>query len=213
MTVPYDPPADGQTNMVKDLALLEAGIVAARVYSWDGPWVSLGKSQSPDADLLPSCPIPHVERPTGGHAVLHGHDATIGLAIPMQFVRRSIRATYRTATLPIIEALRGCGLNAILAADTEFVRDQRDRPDCFAAISETDIVDEATGLKICGCALRRSREAVLIQASIPNGPPLVDPARVFRDPAPNVGLEWDSRGLAKSLEEALRYNLTYVPTA
>ncbi len=228
--------------MDRDAALLadaEAGKLGARVYSWDGPWVSLGRSQSPERDLLPSNPVPFVKRPTGGQAVLHGHDATIGLAIPMDMVvaanpgeievttevtewanietgklqytlpgatidhRRSIRVVYRTATRPIIEALRACGLDVALAADTEWMKAPHGLPDCFAATSELDIVDRATGSKICGCAMRRKREAVLLQASIPQGEPLVDPSLVFADASRYVGPEWDSTELASALEKKL----------
>lgn len=236
--------------MNRDATLLadaEVGTLGARVYSWDGPWVSLGRSQSPERDLLPTNPVPHVIRPTGGQAVLHGHDITIGLAIPMDIVvaanpdeieittevtewvnietgklrftlpgttidhRRSIRVVYRTATRPILEALRTCGLDVALAADTEWVREAHGLPDCFAATSELDIVDRATGSKICGCAMRRKRDAVLLQASVPKGQPLVDPSQVFADASCYVGPEWDSSGLRDALEAKLRYNFSNVP--
>lgn len=196
--------------MDRDAALLadaEAGKLGARVYSWDGPWVSLGRSQSPERDLLPGNPVPFVKRPTGGQAVLHGHDATVGLAIPMSLVvgeeRPSVRTVYRVATKPILEALQVCGLDVALAADTEWMKAPRGLPDCFAATSEMDIVDRATGIKICGCAMRRKRDAVLLQASIPKGEPLVDPSLVFADASRNVGPNWDSTELASVLEREL----------
>ncbi len=208
--VACDPKADGPTNMAKDALLLsgaEEGRIGARVYFWDGPWVSLGRSQNPERDLLPGNAVPYVARPTGGQAVLHGHDATIGLAIPTGLILgtepKSVKAAYRGATRPILKALNACGLNVALAADTEWIKERRGLPDCFAATSEMDIVDTATGLKICGCAMRRKREAVLLQASIPMGQPLVDPETVFSNASSYVGPDWDPTPLADELASAL----------
>src|SRR5579862_8679410 len=82
----HDGMLDGMTNMVKDTELLtgaEAGAAGCRVYGWDGPWVSLGRFQSPKRDLLSPENTHWVTRPTGGKAVLHGHDVTVGLAVPL----------------------------------------------------------------------------------------------------------------------------------
>ena len=214
MTVRFDMAADGPTNMSLDVGLLEQaehGAVAGRVYSWRGPWVSLGKFQHPEIDLI--LPIPHVMRPTGGKAVLHGHDATIGLAAPLALLgcsARDVKKAYRCIGKPIVEALRACGINAVLAEETRFVGAGFKTADCFAFNSPNDIVDEATGKKVCGCALLLTQSSVLLQASIPNGKPLVDPRSVLREASDYVGPEWDSSGLADSLEHALRYNLTHV---
>ena len=69
--------------------------------------------------------------------------------------------------------------------------------------SPNDVVDELTGLKVCGCALRLTERAVLVQASLPNGKPLVPPETVIRNAALTYR-EWDSRGFAPALERALR---------
>jgi hypothetical protein len=45
------------------------------------------------------------------------------------------------------------------------------------------MVCERTGLKVCGCALRMTQGAVLVQASIPVGEPLVETSAVFALPA------------------------------
>ena len=73
--------------MARDAELLERaerGESAARVYSWDGAWVSLGRFQRPEKALLRSEEIDWVMRPTGGKAVLHGHDVTVGIALPLR---------------------------------------------------------------------------------------------------------------------------------
>jgi lipoate-protein ligase A len=75
-------PAD--LNMGIDLALLELhsrGISppTLRFYQWDPPAVSLGYFQrrhSIDLSVCRKMGLDVVKRPTGGHAVLHGHDLT-----------------------------------------------------------------------------------------------------------------------------------------
>lgn len=208
---------DGKTNMERDRALLRyaaSGEVACRLYSWSGPWISLGRFQDPSKDLIPSS-TPWVMRPTGGKAVLHGHDSTIGLAVSMDIIGcqpRDVKRAYRVVAKPIIEALRACGLQASLAEETSFDGINTSTADCFAANSPNDIVNDETGAKVCGCAMAISDGLILVQASVPNGPPLIDPASVFQDPSPNIGVIWDSSSLGTHLEAALRYNFANVYT-
>lgn len=208
---------DGPTNMALDAELLagaDAGKLGFRVYGWDGPWVSLGCFQRPETALRPNCPIPWAIRPTGGKAVLHGHDITLGFAIPLAVLgdpaalSRSLRGVYRRAIQPIVAALRTCGLPAILAEDLLDFNRRRDRSegklaDCFTVISANDVVLESTGAKVCGCALKMTQSAVLVQASIPAGPPLVDPAEVFEHPATIVATRWETARFEGAFREAM----------
>lgn len=211
-----DQALDGPTNMGRDAELLvaaEGGRGGCRVYSWDGPWISLGMMQDPGRDLLPTNPVPWVKRPTGGKAVLHGHDVTVGLALPLALIARegesverlsrSVKTVYRRIAAPLVEALQGCGMPAKLAEDTRFVGSKGKTADCFAHISPNDIVHEPTGQKVCGCALRLTSSAVLVQASIPNGPPLVDPRLVYAAPSAVSAFRWEASGFAERLREAL----------
>ncbi len=123
---------DGFTNMLRDARLLERaerGEASCRVYQWDGPWVSLGKQQVAERDLLMPLTVPWVSRPTGGRAVLHGHDITVALAVPLERVQafggegphplsRSVRTVYRFVTAPIIQALNMCGMDVVLGEQT-----------------------------------------------------------------------------------------------
>jgi lipoate-protein ligase A len=217
--VAQDPALDGHANMARDRELLagaEAGVGGCRVYSWDGPWISLGLMQNPERDLLPTNPVPWVVRPTGGKAVLHGHDVTVGLALPLaelvkegeqvERLSRSVKAVYRRVIAPLVVALRACGLPAKIAEDTRFVGGRGKTADCFAHVSPNDVVHEVTGQKVCGCALRLTSTAVLVQASIPNGPPLVDPRLVYAAPAAMSAFRWDATGFAAALGEAVCHN-------
>ena len=165
---------DGPTNMARDAELLasaEEGQGGCRVYSWNGPWISLGMMQVAERDLLPTNPVPWVIRPTGGKAVLHGHDVTVGLAVPLaslvaasetvEKLSRSVKAVYRRIVGPLVVALRGCGMPARLAEETPFVGGKGKTADCFAHVSPNDVVHELTGQKVCGCALRLTSSAVL----------------------------------------------------
>jgi lipoate-protein ligase A len=210
------PPADGPTNMRLDEELLveaEEGRASCRVYSWTGPWITLGKYQSAEKDLLPGCQVPHVSRPTGGKAVLHGHDITVAYAVPLRMLisktmtveklERSVKAVYRAMAEPIIVALRACGLPAALGEDTKFSGRGPKVADCFAHVSANDIVDERNGQKVCGCALKITQSAALVQASIPVSVPLIDPATIIVGGKSISTAPWDSKRFAAELEKAM----------
>lgn len=238
------PRFDGPENMRRDADLLSAaeqGVVGWRVYGWDGPWVSLGRYQRPETALRNSETIRWVIRPTGGKAVLHGHDVTVGLAVPLSHfggeVRhgpRSLRAVYQGTIAPIVAALRSCGMPAILAGDLPISRGERGAEgesegvaklepnaltptlsrgerglqteglaDCFAVTSPNDVVHEISRAKVCGCALRVTRSAVLVQASIPAGEPLIDPAEVYDSPAALSLYPWRPKDFAQAFEREM----------
>jgi lipoate-protein ligase A len=214
--VRQDPPADGPTNMRLDEQLMEnaeRGKPGCRIYSWIGPWVTLGKYQCEERDMMPGSKVPWVLRPTGGKAVLHGHDITIGLAMPLGMLvsanmpvdklERSIKAVYRAMAGPMIAALRACGLPAALGEDTRFSGNGPRVADCFAHVSANDIVDERNGAKVCGCALKITQTAALVQASIPTGTPLIDPASVIVGGKALIAANWEKERFAKELERAL----------
>ncbi|MGI8923190.1 MAG: lipoate--protein ligase family protein [Fimbriimonadales bacterium] len=181
---------DGHTNMSRDAGLLEraeAGESAARIYQWHGPWVSLGRFQDPERDLLDPSLVPWVVRPTGGKAVLHGHDLTVSLARPIDSTNsRALRAEYRLLIAPLVRALDDLGLRAALGEETRFLTRGLKTADCFRHISPNDVIDPNTGRKLIGCAMRMTRRAVLAQCSIPVEMPLRDPARIYAHP--HVGI-------------------------
>lgn len=159
------------------------GTAWARVYRWDGLWVSLGRYQVPETALVNPSTTPWVMRPTGGAAVVHGADLTISIACPLEllgFDERQLRRIYRAVSEPIIRTLNLCGLPAALAEDTEFVNANQALADCFASKSRNDVVDPNTGQKVCGCALTVGEGAVLIQASIPYAPAIRPISEVVR---------------------------------
>lgn len=206
----------GQVNMARDAQLLidaERGFIGCRVYGWSGPWVSLGMNQTPEKTLRVSCDIPWVVRPTGGKAVLHGHDVTVGLGVPLKSISavtgedldsRSVAKVYRFLARPLITALRAGGVDAFLGEETEHLRPDGRSKDCFMHVSPNDIVDAASGRKVCGCALRLTDSAVLVQASIPRRRPLVDPEHVFEEAHDGFFIKLDANAFQNTLESTLR---------
>jgi len=184
------------------LTLAESGVVGGRIYSWDAVWVTLGSSQTPEETLVDLDRVPYAMRPTGGGAVLHGHDITVAIAIPL---RRSVRGTYRLVTGPLIQALVNSGVSAVLGEEMSGPKGTPDSFDCFARVSANDIVDSTTHVKVCGCALRRTASAVLLQASIPAKPPAINPAEVIcggvRSHATSLDLDRFIDNLRESLNE------------
>jgi lipoate-protein ligase A len=181
---------DGVTNMARDLA---------RIYFWDAVWVTLGRNQKPEEALL-DLSVPHVERPSGGAAVLHGHDLTIGIAMPLADLGskgREVKRAYRGLIAPIIQALNEVGIPAVLASELQN-RERIVSPYCFAMKADHDVIDRNTGEKICGCAMRVTKYAALIQASIPISCPLVDPNQILRNylPTPESHFDCDAFVLA-----------------
>jgi lipoate-protein ligase A len=200
---------DGHTNMARDrdnLERAERGGVHARVYTWGGAWVSLGRFQIPERALKTE--IKHVMRPTGGKAVLHGHDVTVSIAASLQSLgigeSRKIATAYRAVVGPLVEALNAAGMPAVIAERTDHVRNAGHTADCFAHVSPNDVVDQKTGEKVCGCALRVTERAVLLQASIPLTAPLIDPGVVFDNPhVPAIERDLSPDRLAEALRTIL----------
>ncbi len=195
--------------MLLDARLLaeseETGRSIGRVYTWQSQCVTLGMSQDPAIALREGCPVGWAMRPTGGRAVIHGHDVTVGIVLSFDDLgilhfARGLRRVYRCATEPLILALRKCGFDAALGEDVENATGKGGMrsQDCFAAASANDVVDRNTGTKICGCAMRVSAKSVLIQASIPVRPPSIAPSQVFLRPAHqhHIALSEDSLRVA-----------------
>lgn len=171
--------------MARDIALLslaEDGMAGARVYFWDWVWVTLGRNQKPENALL-DLSVNHIVRPTGGAAVLHGHDLTIGLAMPLVDLdcsSREVKKAYLGLVSPILSALNAVGVPASLGRDIAD-RGSSASPYCFGMKSDYDVLNRSTGEKICGCAMRVTDRAALLQASIPVGEPLVEPDLVLKE--------------------------------
>jgi len=207
LDISFEDKNDGPTNMGRDIQLLERaeqGVGGARIYFWSSVWVTLGNGQKPE-DALLDLSVNHIIRPTGGAAVLHGHDLTIGIAMPLADLRcsgREVKKAFLGLTQRIIAALNDCGVPAILGRDLAG-RDQLASPYCFGMKSDYDVLHAETGEKICGCAMKVTRNAALLQASVPISEPIVDPAKFLRNYEPSLVLPLEPQSFARAFRQAL----------
>lgn len=176
-----DSAVDGPTNMAVDDAILQtaeqAQILTLRIYRWSQPTLSLGyfqpfdQRQAHPASL--TCPV--VRRKSGGGAILHDHEITYALAIPMRFARSrlspaapaaapipewlyaQVHAAWVSALLPITHAVRQFGPNCHEKShDLPFL--------CFLRRSCWDLVIGQE--KVLGSAQRKGKQAVLQHGSL-----------------------------------------------
>jgi len=215
LEVIWDGRLSGEENMKKDCALFtrtqREGKKYLRIYEWDGAWVSLGRFQNPLTDLLRHDLVPWVVRPTGGNAVLHGHDITISLSLPLSIFElnaRNIKAAYRKLISPIVAAFRKHNIQAILAEESRFISKGMQTADCFRHIAPLDVVDESTGRKLVGCAMKVTKESVLAQCSIPVDLPLVDPHLLYKNSHVAMPLNIDKDFFRNSLIESYLLSIT-----
>ena len=149
--------------MAADEVLLEsvrAGKSPAtlRLYVWDHPTVSLGRTQAverPGRRHLPAIPLdwPVVIRPTGGRALLHGTgDLTYAVVIPDEAgFPQDVRGAYCAIARWTSRALARVGLEGQLEQGSQ---DPDARFDCLAVATEADLVVE--GIKrVASAQLRR----------------------------------------------------------
>lgn len=197
--------------MARDCAALERVKLGdgpfLRLYTWNGPWVSLGRFQHPERELGANCPAPWVMRPTGGKAVLHGHDQTIALAFNLAHLGeqgrgmgRQVRSIYNLVVRPLVGALNCQGVEVSLAEDLELDWRRARVANCFQHVAQCDIVEPRTMAKRCGCALRVEGNFVLLHASIPYRQPLIPYENVFDEVATD-SLNWDPTGFSEALKE------------
>lgn len=161
-----DSPKPGAENMAIDEAILLAATVdptfTLRLYRWSEPTLSLGYFQ-PHADRdahTPSLPCPCVRRHSGGGAIMHDHELTYSIVVPVSD-RWSTGATelYQQVHGALIHCYREFGVNATLSEDGDkqpFL--------CFQRRSDGDILVE--NHKVTGSAQRRHRGALLQHGSI-----------------------------------------------
>ena len=163
-----DDPLPGARNMALDHALaltLREGAGVLRLYGWSRPTVSFGRNEPAsgvyDAGSGDSRGLDFVRRPTGGRAVLHEHELTYSVVVPLRALGGP-REAYRR----INEAL-AAGLSA-LGVDVEVAeRGTAHRPDagpCFQEAAPGEVV--VNGRKLVGSAQARVGPALLQHGSI-----------------------------------------------
>ena len=181
----------GPFQMALDELLLDQAVAARvpqaclRLYSWSGPWLSLGYHQRhlPAAwlALAGQGQLGLVRRPSGGRAVLHGGSLTYALIEPNPAGDR--RQAYRDHCRWLQRAFAEMGLPLSFGTGQA----EGDSGSCFARSSPADLV-HGNGAKRIGSA-QLWRRGVLLQ----HGSLLIDPPRelwwqLFQEPPPELPL-------------------------
>lgn len=162
-------------NMATDDAMRQISAAdvfgALRFYQWTGPAISIGYSQH-SADLAPILTgknLPWVRRPTGGGMVEHGKDLTWAMVIfaMSRHFRTPATQLYQILHAAIAQSLQAIGMNVTLAP----CHNCSGPPSatlsaCFAEPVGYDVVEIGSGSKLAGAAMKRDRNAILIQGSI-----------------------------------------------
>lgn len=164
-----DAPRTGASNMALDEALaLSVGKGAKpvlRVYGFDPPCITIGRFQpiaGIDTERARAMDIDVVRRPTGGLAILHLHDFTYCLALPIAgSAPDAMEEGFMTVARGILAALDLLGIEAELVKH----RSTGTRSAwCFDGEVGVDI--EWQGRKVCGSARRMLSGSVLQHGSM-----------------------------------------------
>ncbi|HEX6970820.1 MAG TPA: biotin/lipoate A/B protein ligase family protein [Limnochordia bacterium] len=165
--------APGWWNMAVDEALLASvaagGPPVFRLYAWQPPAFSVGYFQRVDEVVdtaaCRAAGVDVVRRPTGGRAVLHEHEVTYALCLPLAYpgLPRGVAASYRHLVRFIVQALRSLGVDARFTPAQPTGRGAA-RAACFASPSWYEVAVE--GRKVVGSAQVRRGGALLQHGSI-----------------------------------------------
>ncbi len=154
--------------MALDAALLHcAAGPALRFYRWDPPAISLGHFQRKPEDIaaLRATGLPLVRRMTGGGAIVHWHELTYSLLLPLQHplvAGRDLAASYAAIHAPFQRVLTQLGLHALQRGALNHANASPLL--CFDRATDLDLV--CNGKKLMGSAQRRTLTHVLQHGSL-----------------------------------------------
>ena len=168
------PAANGAWNMAVDESILENtvrgdSLPTLRLYSWDPPCLSLGRSQ-PYADAntntLKTNGWGIVRRATGGRAILHTDELTYSIIAPQnnRHVSGSVLGSYQHLAKALLAALENLGVKVEMKKE-EKKGGLSFNPVCFETPSAYEIT--VNGKKLIGSAQARQKDGVLQHGSLP----------------------------------------------
>ena len=157
--------------LAKGLRAGEVGAPVARIHGWSAPVITLGRSQSPDNELVEAAHragVDLVRRPTGGGWLLHlPGDLSVTFADPGPLGPGAFRATARRVSRAIAGGLAEQGRRAEVL--TGLSRPASRAEVCFERADRDEVVlGEA---KAAGVALARLGRSVLVQSALPLAEP------------------------------------------
>ncbi|MCO8124201.1 lipoate--protein ligase family protein [Stieleria sp. TO1_6] len=174
-------PGSAAGNMSLDQAILESVDSAAvagaagiggvateptlRFYTWASPTLSLGYFQSHRDSSPRFQTLERVRRSTGGGAILHHHELTYSLTVPVPARDHGARTElYHGVHLAIASVLSQFGVTARRYGDGHPRWPGEDSFLCFQRRTAEDLI--VSGYKVLGSAQRRSKRAVLQHGSL-----------------------------------------------
>ena len=139
-----------------------------RIYEWEKPSITYGKFQKIEKDanikLCKDNDIEMVKRPTGGRAILHYNEITFSMIIKSETIEPyTFKNSFLLIANLIIESFKILNIEATINLKPE---KYQNKSICFLTTSQYEILDE-DGNKLTGIAQYFTKEAVLIQGSIP----------------------------------------------
>ena len=198
---------NGSHNMALDELLLKESSIsnkfslAFRFYTWQGPWLSIGRNQKKIPrnweTLVDQKKINIVRRPSGGEAVLHSGGLTYALI--WRAPPKNKRQSYIQASQWLIKGFSDLGLPLHFGKDNA----SSCSGDCFATATHADLVDE-NGCKRVGSAQRWHKGNVLQHGEI-----LLDPCKELwedlfqKKPPEQISINFT----LKEIEKVLKSNL------
>lgn len=165
-----DEEGSGAYNMAVDESILHCSpqlkLPTLRFYTWDPPALSLGYFQNIkeiDREACQAKGIDIVRRVTGGRAVLHRHELTYSLVMPLFMLPGTLIETYECISSALARGLKSLGLPAVLSPPRGRV--STETAACFDAPGSAEIT--VHGKKAIGSAQTRRGESLLQHGSIP----------------------------------------------
>lgn len=157
---------DGPTNMAADESLLESAAdrraATLRFYTWTAPTLSLGYFQ-PSADRAALPPLPWVRRSTGGAAIVHHHELTYALALPLGKDWQPRGESWICRFHHLVQAVlseHGVTARGVVCGEAEKLGPVL----CFLHQTPADLT--VSGSKVAGSAQRKLRGALLQHGSL-----------------------------------------------
>lgn len=161
----------GAWNMSVDQALLESvdetQVPVLRLYQWSQPTLSLGYFQklADRSQHLASTNAACVRRSTGGGAIMHDHELTYSIAVPIKPSHSGARTDLYQGMHQIIRAaLANWSVTANPYREDPRHRGNEDSLLCFQRRTDEDLI--VSGYKVLGSAQRKSRKAILQHGSL-----------------------------------------------
>jgi len=201
----------------------EATVPVLRLYTWDVPTISLGKSQTPEVALAPRWeewkehpesdpggPRAVVHRPTGGRAVWHEQELTYAVVFPLR------HPLFENGSKSPDEAFGRWLLDGATRAGVEDLALERGKvgrdplglgaAPCFASTSRNEL--KWHGKKWVGSARRLGQMALLQHGAIRLGPAGDRLEEWLTGHRPPDDRPWDELPSAAALADQLAFSLS-----